>query len=93
MDVFIEKNSAVPIEKTKTVKVKAENCNPFTAVILEGESADANDNTVLGEISVRGLKKGDSVDVKFEIDASNILTVSVTDNKHGKREQHKIVNK
>ena len=80
MDTYIQKNSTIPFEKTKTITITS---NDKALIVLEGEKPMAADNVVLGEIPLAGMRKGDKVDMKFNIDANNILTVSATNSRKG----------
>ena len=75
MDVFIKANSTIPCSASKTITITP---NDKSLIILEGDNEMASENEVLHEIVMqRGLKPGEAFDVKFTIDANNILTVTV----------------
>ena len=80
MDTYIHKNSTIPFEKTKTITITS---NDKALIVLEGDKPMAADNVVLGEIPIAGMRAGDRVDVKFNIDTNNILTVSATNSRRG----------
>ena len=65
MDTYIQKNSTIPFEKTKTITITK---NDKALIVLEGDNEMAKDNVALGEINIPGMKAGDKVDVKFNID-------------------------
>ena len=90
MDVYIKKNVTIPIEKSKTITITE---NDKSLIILEGENEFAEDNVALGEIPLAGYRAGDKVDVKFSIDANNILTVGYLLARKGKAQQTTIMDK
>ena len=84
MDPYIKKNTAIPANKEKTIVVTEQD---KTLMILEGESENVNENTLLCEIPLAGIQANDKIDVKMHIDEDNILTVSWTNVKKGKSHQ------
>ena len=81
MDIYINKNVTIPMEKSKTITITD---NDKSLIILEGEAEFAKDNVALGEIPLAGYRAGDKVDVRFAIDANNILTVGYVISRKGK---------
>jgi molecular chaperone DnaK len=58
--------------------------------VLQGESDDANENDLLGEFILSGIRsaaKGDpEIDVAFDIDANGIVSVAARDLATGKEQ-------
>ena len=90
MDIYINKNVTIPMEKSKTITITD---NDKSLIILEGEAEFAKDNVALGEIPLAGYRAGDKVDVRFKIDENNILTVGYVIARKGKSQQTTIMDK
>ena len=72
--MFIKSGSYIPCMKQMTITLTP---NDKSLIILEGEAVEASQNVPLSEIKLPGRNKKDAmIDIKFRIDANNILTVS-----------------
>ena len=90
MDKMISKNQTIPADAEKTVTLTE---NDKSLIILEGESLEVSECTRLGEIPLTGLRPGDRIDVKMNINSDNILTVTYVNVKKGRAVQNTILNK
>ena len=83
----IERDTVVPVERTKTYYTRVDNQHTVDFPIVQGEGATVGDNTRLGKVRVEGLPpspQGSPVDVTFRLDLSGILHVSATHMPSGK---------
>ena len=94
MTALVEKNTTIPTEKKQTFSTAAENQTAVTVMIYQGERKMAADNRLLDKFDLtnippapRGMPK---IEVKFDIDANGILSVSAKDLGTGKEANVKI---
>ena len=90
MSRMISKNQQIPADAEQTITLTD---NDKSLIILEGESLKVSECTVLGEIPLTGLRVGNRIDVKMNVDSDNILTVTYTDVRKGKTIQNTILDK
>ena len=77
---IIERNSVIPISRTRTFSTVADGQTKVTIEVLQGESRYAKNNLYLGELEVPvpASKAGcESVDVTYTYDINSILEVEV----------------
>jgi len=77
---IIERNTVIPVSRTQTVYTAHENQTKVVVKILQGESRMAQNNLLLGEISVpvpQGPKGKESVDITYTYDVNSLLEVEV----------------
>lgn len=81
MATVIMRNTAIPTRRILTVKTKFSKQPTQGALIrvFEGESAMIMENTLVGELRLRGIRSEHKVKYVFDIDAFNILRVSAFD--------------
>ncbi|MBC7852884.1 MAG: Hsp70 family protein, partial [Pirellulaceae bacterium] len=91
---LVEKNTTIPTEKKQTFSTAADNQTAVTVMIYQGERKMAADNRLLDKfdltnipVAPRGMPK---IEVKFDIDANGILSVSAKDLGTGKEANVKI---
>lgn len=88
---MIEKNSAIPVEKSQVFSTAADNQTQVEVHVLQGERAMAADNVSLGRFFLDGIAPAPrgipQIEVKFAIDANGIVNVTATD-KATNKEQH-----
>ncbi len=88
MTKLIERNTTVPTSKSQTFSTAADNQNTVEIHVLQGERPMAADNKTLGRFTLSGIPMAPrgvpQVEVKFDIDANGILSVSATDKGTGK---------
>ncbi|MBU4693759.1 molecular chaperone DnaK [Mycoplasma zalophidermidis] len=93
---LIERNTRIPITKTKTFTTAADNQTAVTIHVVQGERKLANDCKSLGMFNLDGIEPAPrgtaQIEVSFTIDANGITTVSAKDLKSGKQESKVIKN-
>lgn len=85
---IIERNTVIPVSRTQTVYTAHENQTKVVVKILQGESRIAQNNLLLGEISVAvpsGPKGKESIDITYTYDVNSLLEVDVLVRSTGKR--------
>ena len=78
---IIERNTVIPVSRTETVYTAHENQTRICVKILQGESRMAQNNLLLGELSVpvpAGPKGKESIDITYTYDVNALLEVEVT---------------
>lgn len=89
-EVLIERNSTVPTAHAHTFTTVRENQTSVKILVLQGESARAEENELLGEFVLTGLRRAQAgevnIEVRFDISADGILSVSATDLETGKEQ-------
>lgn len=82
-DTVIERNSPIPIEQTRVFTTSHDNQTTVVVRIAQGESRRIEDNTVLGEVTLTGIRaaaRGEvRIAVTFEIDTDGIVDVHARD--------------
>lgn len=77
--VIIPKNSPLPVKVTRTFVTKTDNQRSIVIRVLEGESRDPNECTLIGHAVIRdlppGLPRGHRVQVTYEYQANGRLHV------------------
>lgn len=80
---LIEKNTAIPTQKTEVFSTATDNQPSVQIHILQGERAMAQDNKSLGQFILDGIPPAPrgvpQIEVSFDIDANGILNVSAKD--------------
>jgi molecular chaperone DnaK len=80
---LIQQNTTVPTQATHTFTTVKDNQTSVKILVLQGESDRAEENELLGEFILTGLRrapKGEvEIDVTFEISADGIVSVSAKD--------------
>jgi len=91
MTPLIERNTTIPAEKSQIFSTAANNQTSVEIHVLQGERPMVSANRTLGRFILDGIPPSPrgipQVEVKFDIDASVILTVSAKD-KATSKEQH-----
>jgi molecular chaperone DnaK len=84
---IINKNTPVPIERTRTFATSRDNQERVRIRIYQGESNRVEENELLGEFEFAGFRvalRGEvQIEVTFEIDANGIVNVSARDPESG----------
>ena len=87
---IIEKNTAIPIEKSQIFTTAADNQPQVEIHVLQGERAMAGDNVSLGRFFLDGIapaRRGiPQIEVTFNIDSNGIVNVSAKDKATGKHQ-------
>ena len=86
---IIEKNTPIPIEKSKTFTTSRDGQDRVKIRVYQGESNRADECELLGEFEFAGFRIGYrgevKIEVTFEIDSNGIVNVSATDQETGQR--------
>jgi molecular chaperone DnaK len=87
---LIPQNSTVPTSRSKTFTTVRDNQTAVKILVLQGESHRAEDNELLGEFVLMGLRRAPAgqveVDVTFEINADGIVSVHARDLETGQQQ-------
>ena len=82
-EVIIEKNSTVPTSQSHTFTTVRDNQTSVKILVLQGESERAEENELLGEFVLTGLRKAPAgeveIEVTFDISADGIVSVRAKD--------------
>ena len=91
---LVEANTTIPVSKTEVFTTTVDNQPSVEIKVLQGERPMAKDNKQLGIFHLDGIvpaRKGvPQIEVKFDIDANGILSVSATDKGTGKAQSIRI---
>lgn len=94
MTPLVEANTTIPCSKSQIFSTASDNQDAVTINVLQGERPLASQNKSIGVFNLTGIapaKKGiPQIEVKFDIDASGIVTVSATDKATGKAQSIRI---
>jgi len=91
---LIEKNTTIPCSKSQIFSTAEDSQKNVTIEITQGERNMAPDNKLLGRFDLNGIPPAPrgvpQIEVKFDVDANSILTVSAKDLGTGKEQAIKI---
>jgi molecular chaperone DnaK len=86
---IIDKNTPIPIEKSKTFTTSRDGQDRVRIRVYQGENNKADGCEMLGEFEFTGFRIGYrgevQIQVTFEIDSNGIVNVSATDLETGQR--------
>ncbi len=87
---LIPQNTTVPTQRAKIFTTSRDNQTAVKIVVMQGESERAQDNELLGEFILTGLKRATKgsveIEVTFEINADGIVSVHAKDLETGKEQ-------
>ncbi|MFB6262918.1 MAG: Hsp70 family protein, partial [Bradymonadaceae bacterium] len=87
---LIEANSTIPTSESRIFTTVRDEQTSVKIVVLQGESDDAEENELLGEFVLSGLREAPAgeveIEVEFSISADGIVSVSATDLETGKEQ-------
>ena len=87
-EVIIEQNSTVPTSQSHIFTTVRDNQTSVKILVLQGESERAEENELLGEFVLTGLRKASAgeveIEVTFDISADGIVSVAARDLETGK---------
>jgi molecular chaperone DnaK len=87
---LIPQNSTVPTSRSKIFTTVRDNQTAVKILVLQGESRRAEENDLLGEFILTGLRRASAgqveVEVTFEINADGIVSVHAKDLETGKEQ-------
>ncbi|HEY3353111.1 MAG TPA: Hsp70 family protein [Polyangia bacterium] len=90
-DTIIQRNAQVPMEQTRIFTTSADNQTQVLLQVCQGESRRFDENTLLGELTLDGLRPARRGEVRigviFEIDTDGILKVRARDEETGAAQQ------
>jgi molecular chaperone DnaK len=88
-EAVIDKNTAIPIDRTRTFVTARDNQDKVKIRIYQGEGRKISECQLLGEFEFGGLRqarRGEvKIEVTFEIDTDGIVNVSARDTETGQR--------
>ena len=95
MTTLIPANTTIPTSKTQVFSTAVDNQPAVSIVVLQGERPMSKDNKVIGRFDLDGIAPAPrgvpQIEVKFDIDANGILSVSAKD-LATQKEQHITIN-
>jgi len=90
MTRLIDRNTTIPCTKSETFSTAVDNQSAVDIHVLQGEREFAGDNRTLGNFQLAGIPPAPrgvpQVEVKFDIDANGIVSVSAKDKITGKNQ-------
>jgi len=80
---LVERNTTIPTERKQVFSTAADSQTAVTVSVFQGERPMARDNRLLGQFNLEGIPPAPrgtpQIEVKFDIDANGILSVSAKD--------------
>lgn len=96
MSVVVKRNTPIPVRKTSRYSTEEDYQDAIDVLVFEGERQMTKDNNLLGEFTIRGIKRAKrgepKIDVTFDIDVNGILNVTAVDAETGASARTTIVN-
>jgi molecular chaperone DnaK len=93
-DQIIERNAAIPVEQSRLFSTSTDNQTAVAINIFQGESRRVEQNTLLGQVHLPGIRPAQRGEVKikvvFEIDTDGILGVSAVNEETGAAQDTRI---
>jgi len=87
---LIPQNSTVPTSRSKDFTTVRDNQTAVKILVMQGESKRAEENELLGEFVLTGLRRAPAsqveIEVTFEINADGIVSVHAKDKETGKEQ-------
>ena len=94
MTKLVERNTTIPAERKQVFSTADDNQSAVTVKVYQGEREMATGNRLLGEFNLEGIPPAPrglpQIEVKFDIDANGILSVSAKDLGTGKEQTVRI---
>jgi molecular chaperone DnaK len=83
MTKLVERNTTIPAERKQVFSTADDNQTAVTVRVFQGDREMANDNRLLAQFNLEGIPPAPrgvpQIEVKFDIDANGILSVSAKD--------------
>src|SRR5215470_11256117 len=96
MTRLVDRNTTIPTEKKQVFSTADDNQTAVTIKVYQGERDMAADNRLLGQFNLEGIPPAPrgmpQIEVKFDIDANGIVSVSAKDLGTGKEAKVRIEN-
>jgi molecular chaperone DnaK len=93
---LVERNTTIPTERKQVFSTAADNQMAVTVSVFQGERPMARDNRLLSQFNLEGIPPAPrgmpQIEVKFDIDANGIVSVSAKDLGTGKEQTVRIEN-
>lgn len=90
MEPLIPKDTTVPTARSKIFTTSRDNQTAVKILVMQGESEQADQNELLGEFILTGLRRAPAgvveIEVTFEINADGIVSVQAKDLETGKEQ-------
>lgn len=87
MTPIIDRNSYIPVKKSKTFSTVQDGQTMVNISVYEGERSMVKDNNLLGNFELEGIPAAPrgqpQIEVTFELDANGMLTVSAVEKGSG----------
>ncbi|MGI6393777.1 MAG: Hsp70 family protein [bacterium] len=91
VEVIIEKNEPLPIERTSVFTNAADNQTTVRIEIFQGDAKIKSESHLMGEVVLSNLRQAQrgelKIEVKFEIDTNGVLNVSALDLETGRMQK------
>ena len=91
----IRKNTPLPVSKSEVFYTLMDNQERVDVKVYQGENQDAEQNTLIGEFKIEGLRKapaGDPIVMRFDLNLDGILKVTATEKATGLEKTIRIEN-
>lgn len=96
MTPLVDRNSYIPVKKSKTFSTVQDQQTQVNISIFEGERAMVKDNNLLGTFMLEGIpampRGQPQITVTFELDANGMLTVAAVEKSSGQENEITIKN-
>eukprot|EP01006_Ploeotia_vitrea_P054495 TRINITY_DN67893_c9_g4_i8.p1 TRINITY_DN67893_c9_g4~~TRINITY_DN67893_c9_g4_i8.p1 ORF type:complete len:655 (+),score=112.03 TRINITY_DN67893_c9_g4_i8:50-2014(+) len=96
MQVLIERNTTIPVSKSKTFSTNADNQTSVTIRVFEGERPLVEQNRLMGTFKLDDIppmpRAKPQIEVTYDIDANGILNVSAEEKSSGRKKAITITN-
>ncbi|MEZ4705125.1 MAG: Hsp70 family protein [Bdellovibrionota bacterium] len=92
---IIDINTPLPVDHTRTFTTNVDNQSSVKIRIFQGESSRSENNEMLGEFTLEGLRQAPAgevaIEVTFEIDTNGILNVTARDMETNNEQSVKLI--